>query len=145
METQDDARYTNTAFNVAQTARGARRAGSSKGQFQLPRKQATAPRAEVSGPAAVSGVDTIIALQAIDDPTARRRKAFTTGGRILDLLDRLKIGLLCGQVSVSDLDALKTTIAGQQSLESDPELSDILKQIDLRARVELAKLRGNAA
>ncbi len=81
----------------------------------------------------------------MDDPTARRRKAFTAGGRILDLLDKLKIGLLCGQVSVSDLDALKTTIERQQSLDSDPELYDILKQIDLRARVELAKLRGNAA
>jgi len=130
---------------AAQSARGARRAGAGTGQFQLPQGQATAPRAEVSGPAAVSGVDTIIALQAIEDPSERRRKAFATGGRILDLLDKLKIGLLSGQVSARDLDALKTTVAHQQSLDSDPELNDILKQIDLRARVELAKLKGNAA
>lgn len=139
-------RVTQTRRSTAsRTARGARRAGSSEGQFQLPQGQATAHRAELSGPAAVGGVDTIIALQAIEEPSERRRKAVKTGGRILDLLDKLKIDLLSGQVNVSDLAALKTTIGRQLSLESDPELNDVLKQIDLRARVELAKLKGKAA
>ncbi len=129
---------------AAQTARGARRAGPGEGQFQLPQGQATTRRAEVSGPAPVSGVDTIIALQAIEEPSDRRRKAVKTGGRILDLLDKLKIDLLSGQISASDLDALKTTIGRQLSLAVDPDLNDILKQIDLRARVELAKLNGKA-
>ena len=128
--------------NASQATRSARSAGARDGQFQLPEGRATARRAEISGPATVSSVDTIVALQAVEEPSDRRRKAVKTGDRILDLLDKLKIGLLSGQVSVTNLDALKTTIERQQSLESDPELNDVLKQIDLRARVELAKLKG---
>jgi len=90
-------------------------------------------------------VDTIVALQAVEESSDRRRKAVKTGDRILDLLDKLKLGLLSGQVSVGDLDALKTNIERQQNLESDPELNDVLKQIDLRARVELAKLKAARA
>lgn len=96
-------------------------------------------------PAAAAGVGTIVALQAVEEPSERRRRAVETGDRILDLLDKLKIGLLSGEVSVSDLDTLKRTIGRQLDLESDPELNDILKQIDLRARVELAKIKGKAA
>jgi len=131
--------------NATQATRSARSAGARDGQFQLPQGRATAPRAEISGPATVGSVDTIVALQAVEEPSDRRRKAVKTGDRILDLLDKVKIGVLSGQVSVTDLDALKTTIERQQSLESDPELNDILKQIDLRARVELAKLKGAKA
>ena len=131
--------------NATQATRSARSAGARDGQFQLPERMATARRAEISGPATVSSVDTIVALQAVEEPSDRRRKAVKTGDRILDMLDKLKIGVLSGQVSVTDLDALKTTIERQQSLESDPELNDVLKQIDLRARVELAKLKGAKA
>ena len=128
--------------NASQATRSARSAGARDGQFQLPEGRATARRAEISKLATVGSVDTIVALQAVEEPSDRRRKAVKTGDRILDLLDKLKIGLLSGQVSVTNLDALKTTIERQQSLESDPELNDVLKQIDLRARVELAKLKG---
>ncbi|MFQ5625507.1 MAG: flagellar assembly protein FliX [Methyloligellaceae bacterium] len=131
--------------NATQTTRSARSAGARDGQFQLPERRATTRRAEISGPARVGSVDTLVALQAVEDPSDRRRKAVKTGDNILDLLDKLKIGLLSDQVSVTDLDALKTTIERQQSLESDPELNDVLKQIDLRARVELAKLKGAKA
>lgn len=139
------------AMRVAQTRRtptaGAgrsARAGARGGQFQLPNARPAQPRAEVAGPAAVAGVDTIVALQTIEEPSDRRRRAVATGDRILDLLDQLKIGLLSGQVSISDLDKLKRTIERQQMLDNDPKLNDILKQIDLRARVELAKLKGAA-
>lgn len=139
-------RVTQTRRSTAsRTARGAQRAGPGESRFQLPQEQATARRAEISGPAPVGGIDTIIALQTIEGPSERRRKAVKTGSRILDLLDKLKIGLLSGQVSLADLDALKTAIGRQLTLESDPQVNDILKQIDLRARVELAKLKGKAA
>ena len=98
-----------------------------------------------NAPATVGGVDTIVALQAVEESSDRRRKAVKTGDRILDLLDKLKLGLLSGQVSVGDLDALKTNIERQQNLESDPELNDVLKQIDLRACIELAKLKAARA
>jgi hypothetical protein len=92
----------------------------------------------------VTGVDVIVALQAIEQPDDRRRRAVATGDRILDLLDQLKLGMLSGRVSISDLEKLKRTIERQQLQDNDPELNDILKQINLRAHVELAKLKGSA-
>lgn len=140
------------AMRVAQIRRTATgragkslRAGARGGQFQLPNTQPAQPRAEVAGPPSVAGVDTIVALQTIEEPPDRRRRAIATGDRILDLLDQLKIGLLSGQVMISDLDKLKRTIERQRMLDNDSELNEILKQIDLRARVELAKLKNTAA
>jgi len=121
------------------------RSGAGSGEFRIPNASPAQPRAEMAAPAMVTGVDVIVALQAIDEPADRRRRAVATGDRILDLLDKLKLGVLSGRVSLSDLENLKRTIERQQLLDNDPELNDILKQIDLRARVELAKLKGAAA
>lgn len=122
------------------------RAGSSRGgNFQLPGARGAVQRHEISGPSPVSSIDTILALQGIEEPSQRRRNAVESGGRILDLLDRLKVSLLSGRVPAGDLNALKKAIERQPGLEHDPELNDVLKQIDLRARVEIAKLKGNAA
>lgn len=125
--------------------RSGRAARSQGGQFQLPGTRGTAHRPEVSGPASVGSIDTILALQGVEEPSERRRKAVETGGHILDLLDRLKIALLSGRVPTGDLNALKQALQREPGLVNDPELNDVLKQIDLRARVELAKLKGNAA
>lgn len=137
------------AMRVAQTRKTttagtgkSSRAGSRGGEFRIPDASPAQPRAEMAAPAAVTGVDVILALQAVEEPDERRRrKAVATGDRILDLLDQLKLGVLSGHVSMSDLDKLKRTIERQQLLDNDPELNDILKQIDVRARVELEKLK----
>lgn len=131
--------------NAGQKARSARGAGAGSGQFQLPKGRAATHRPEISGPVAVGSVDTIVALQAVEEPSDQRRQAVETGDRILDLLDQLKIGVLSGQVRTADLNKLKKTIENQLTVEDDPGLNDILKQIDLRARVELAKLKDTAA
>ncbi|MEM8744586.1 MAG: flagellar assembly protein FliX [Pseudomonadota bacterium] len=131
--------------NAAQSGRAGRGAASRGGDFQLPNARKTAGRRKVSGPSQISSIDTIVALQAVDDASDRRRQAVETGDRILDLLDRLKVGLLSGSISTSDLARLKKTIEKQQSVEGDPELNEVLRQIDLRARVELAKLKRDAA
>lgn len=139
------------AMRVAQTrktttagAGKSSRASARGGEFRLPTVGPVKPRAEAAAPAMVTGVDVILALQAVEEPDERRRKAVATGDRILDLLDQLKLGMLTGHVSMSDLEKLKRTIERQQLQDNDPELNDILKQIDLRARVELAKLKNSA-
>jgi len=131
--------------NTGQESRSARRTSASGGRFQLPGSPPAQSRAEAAMPAAVAGVGTIVALQAVEEPSERRRKAVEIGDRILDLLEKLKIRVLSGEVSMSDLNALKSVIGRQLDLESDPELNDVLKQIDLRARVEIAKIKGDTA
>ncbi len=131
--------------NSTKPSRSGRGGASRGGEFQLPNLQKSKQRREIAGPAQISSIDTIVALQAVDDATDRRRQAVETGDQILELLDQLKIGVLSGRVKVSDLNLLKKTIEKQQTVDGDPGLNDVLKQIDLRARVELAKLQRNAA
>src|SRR5438128_1872916 len=44
----------------------------------------------------VGGIDALIALQGLEDPTERRKRAVRRGRLALDALDELKIGLLGG-------------------------------------------------
>ena len=126
-------------------SRPARGAGASGGQFTLPTGGSPVHRPETAAPASVSGIDVIVALQSVTEPGSERREAVKTGVKILDLLDEIKVGLLSGGVRSGDLNTLKRIIEQQHDLANEPELADVLKQIDLRARVEIAKLKGDAA
>lgn len=126
-------------------SRPARGTGASGGQFTLPANGSPAHRTEAAAPASVSSIDVIVALQGVTEPGSERREAVNTGVKILDLLDEIKVGLLSGGVRSGDLNTLKRIIEQQHDLANEPELADVLKQIDLRARVEIAKLKGDAA
>ena len=60
---------------------------------------------------------------------------------LLDGLDRLKAALLTGRVLPSELERLRTTLALRRETTDDPRLDEVLGHIELRAAVELAKLK----
>lgn len=103
---------------------------------------ASAP-AETSASLGISGVDSVdalIALQEVDGPLGRRRRAVKRAGRLLDELEALKISLLDGGVPESGLRRLAAAVREQRDATSDPALEALLDQIEARAAVELAKL-----
>ncbi len=61
-------------------------------------------------------------------------------GRLLDVLDGVKLNLLSGEVSSADLDNLKSAIRDQRDQTDDEGLEGVLDEIETRAAVELAKL-----
>jgi hypothetical protein len=88
----------------------------------------------------------LLALQGVDDPMQRRRRAVGRAGRILDLLDELKLALIDGEASSAMLDRLLATVREERASTEDPRLDAVLDQIETRAVVELAKLgRSRAA
>lgn len=89
--------------------------------------------------AGTTGIDAILALQAVGGPLEGKKKALRRGRSLLDALDEIKADLLIGQVSAERLDALSTTLSEIRE-RSDPALDAVLDDIDLRVRVELAKL-----
>ena len=99
------------------------------------------PSKGTSGITSTAQVDTILSLQETDDSTSAeaRAKSKARGDQILDQLDKIRIGLLTGGISRSDLNNLSRGIAAQRERAIDPELIEILDEIDLRAQVELAK------
>ena len=87
---------------------------------------------------APSTIDALLALQGADDPTAGRKKQLRRGRSLLDVLDALKLDLIGGRAGESHLNQLMALI-GQARTMCEPGLDALLDEIELRARVELAK------
>jgi hypothetical protein len=120
--------------------RPARRSGGAGGSFEVARGRGQRRASSLRGPVALANADTIMAVQMVDDADQRKRKTVDRGNEMLDLLDELKVGLLAGRVSEHSLKRLKLTVAKKDLSAGDRHLEDLMKQIDLRARVELAKI-----
>jgi hypothetical protein len=102
--------------------------------------QEAAPAARASGAAPVSTIDALLALQSVGTPLERRRRAVGRAGRILDLLEDVKVALLDGEVTPSSLTTLVAAVHEQRDRTDDPRLEGVLDEIETRAAVELAKL-----
>jgi len=125
----------------------ARAAGG--GGFRLTEAPVSAGPAQVARASALSGVmsvDALLTLQDVGGPTERRRRAVGRAGRILDILDEVKLGVLSGEVSADDLERLSAAVRDQRQGTDDERLEGVLNEIETRAAVELAKLeRANRA
>jgi hypothetical protein len=122
--------------SVRRVSRGAGDSGSYKSV-----DASDAPRAQTtSGPGPIAAVETILTLQGFDDATDGSSKGLAHGQDLLDMLDQVRDGLLAGGIPRSTLTRLATAVSRRQENFVDPKLQHILDEIDLRARVELAKL-----
>jgi len=115
----------------------ARRGGG--GSFTVTEQETPRNTAAASNLRAVSTVDALIALQGVDNPTERKKRAVTRGRKALDVLDTLKLAVLDGSVDHSTLARLKVAAEGLSEETGDPGLDSVLGEIDLRVAVELAK------
>lgn len=86
----------------------------------------------------VSPVDSLLAVQQVDERPERRAQRH--GEDLLSRLDEIRHGLLMGEIPVSRLEQLSEMVKRQRERDLDPNLADILGEIELRVRVELAKL-----
>lgn len=136
-------RINNTArTDRAGSASAARRGGGSSATFSLGEaektKQPSGPRAAQ----AIAGVDALLAIQGVDaagDALSRKKRAVRRGHSMLDTLEELKLDLLAGAVSRDKLERLLQLVEDQGAGDIGEELSGLLDEIELRARVELAK------
>ena len=101
--------------------------------------------APVASGSPITSVDTLIALQEVPDGIAGRARAARRGRDVLDLLDDVRDGMLAGGVSRATLNRLVALVEAKREDFVDPGLATVLDEIDLRARVELAKLNFAAA
>ncbi|MEM8796746.1 MAG: flagellar assembly protein FliX [Pseudomonadota bacterium] len=87
----------------------------------------------------VQGLDALLSLQDVEDATSAKRRTAARGFDLLDRLEELRTGLLGGRLSAAQVDQIahKIKLLGRTG---DVRLDSILADIDMRARVELAKL-----
>jgi hypothetical protein len=124
------------ASNVRRLTRG----GSQSSGFSISETSEQPRAASLSAPGPLTAVETLLSLQNIDDSTNGASKGVAHGEKLLELLDDLRDGLLSGGIPRSTLNRLANTLSRRHETFADPKLQGVLDEIDLRARVELAKL-----
>lgn len=91
----------------------------------------------------IAQVDALLAVQQTDDPAQRaaRGRMKIRANNLLDGLEKIRTRLLTGQLTVGDVIDIADVVASHREKITDPALSAILDEIDLRAQIELAKMR----
>jgi hypothetical protein len=116
---------------------GTRRTSSSS--FSLPETTQTTDARPAAAPRGVSNIDALIALQGVEDPTERRKRAVKRGNSALDVLHDLKMGLLVGSPDPQMIQRLRDAASELKANSGEPGLDEVLAEIELRVEVELAK------
>ena len=91
----------------------------------------------------ISGVDVLLAAQGADDPAQRaaRGRMRKRADDIIHQLDKVRLAMLTGSLSVGNLLDIADVVASHRERVTDPQLTSILDEIDLRAQIEIAKMR----
>lgn len=91
----------------------------------------------------IAHIDALLAAQEAEDPTERaaRRRMVQRAGSILDELEEMRLALLTGTLTIGHLIDIADVVAQHREKVMDPRMTAILDEIDLRAQIELAKLR----
>lgn len=120
-------------------AQATRRASSAR--FTLDESAPAEKAGGTRSSAPLATLDALLALQGHEEhPRDRRRRYASRGAEVLDALDGLKAALLSGRVDPQDLRRLAERLGGGIGGSGDPALDAVLGHVELRARVELAKL-----
>ena len=93
--------YGSNGTALAAPTTTARRTGG--GSFTVSDQEAPRSSTAAGSLRSISTVDALIALQGVDDPTERKKRAVAKGRNALDVLDSLKLGFLDGSVDQSTL------------------------------------------
>lgn len=122
----------------------AKRSGKSdktSGHFSKHIEGAGGAQAGVSGVARVQSLDAVLTIQEVEDSTSGggKEKAQKWANDLLDQLDQLRIGIIGGVIPESELTRIANMVELQRAHTDDPGLSSVLDEIELRAKVELAK------
>jgi Class II flagellar assembly regulator len=129
----------NAAQNAKVTSAPSSARRSAGGTFTL--NEAETPASPTASPPlrAVSSLDSLMALQGIEGPGERKKRAVAKGRNALDVLDTLKIAVLDGSLDSSTLARLKMAREGLAEETGDAGLDGVMGEISLRVEVELAK------
>lgn len=120
--------------------KGARKkSASGTEEFKPDMGAEVAQSTQVAGGTAIQGMDALLALQEVDERAERRSKAARHGHSMLDSLEAVRADLLAGVVSEARLEVLADQVAERKS-SGDDRIDSVLEEIELRVKVELAKL-----
>lgn len=130
---------TSSAAQLRGTKKAAKSSGSSA-TFSLSDDAGETAEANASAPVSnVAHLDVLLALQGVEDSTSGKKRTVEQGFDLLDRLEEMQLGLLTGRLSATQVTRISQKISNL-GRTGDEKLDSILSDIDMRARVELAKL-----
>ena len=88
----------------------------------------------------ISSVDAVVGMQEITDDNKDERGAKNRANLILNKLEDIRMGLLLGEIPKSNLEELSKVLEVARESSVDSKLLEIIDDIELRAKIELAKL-----
>lgn len=99
--------------------------------------------AHAAAASSIAGIDALLLAQETEDPAERaaRKRMHARASDILGELDKIKIGMLTGTLSVGNMIDIADVVASHREKIKDPALCSILDEIDLRAQIEIAKMK----
>ena len=111
-----------------------------QGKFQPGQTKQAARGTQPAAAQSIRGIDALLAIQEVGTPTSgKRKRAVRRGNSMLDVLEEIRADLLAGGLSGPKLQKLLQLVREQTLSTGDGDLDSVLGEIDLRARVELAK------
>ena len=88
----------------------------------------------------ISSGDAVVAMQEVTDDKKDERRVKNRASLILDKLEDIRMGLLLGQIPKSKLEELSKILKVARENSVDSNLLEIIDDVELRAKIELAKL-----
>lgn len=112
--------------------------GSSSGTFSVAEEEAESVQ-NLTGASSVTNLDALLSLQSVDNPLTKNEQFAERGMDLLDKLDEMRLTMLSGKLSSVQITRLAQKVKNL-GRTGDEKLDSILSDIDMRARVELAKI-----
>ena len=94
----------------------------------------------MSGTAPLTSVNSLLSLQEMPSATEGKSRTIQRAEGLIEHLEAIRHGLLLGQISKKRLNDIIKALAVQREKNLDSGLVEIINDIELRAKVELAKL-----
>ena len=117
--------------------------GGSNVEFSAYISSGAGSASNVTASQSIAQLDALLAVQETEDPLQReaKKRATLRSDNILEKLDQIRIKMLGGDLTVGNMIDVADVVASHRDKIDDPALSAIMDEIDLRAQVELAKMR----
>ncbi len=99
--------------------------------------------ASVGNAQSIAQMDALLAVQGAQDPTQGRARSRMKQRslKVLDALEEIRLKMLGGRLTVGDMINVADVVATHREKITDPLLTGLMDEVDLRAQVELAKMR----
>lgn len=136
MEIKGPGRITSSGVSRKKKASGSGRAGFSKA-LSTDETSAAGPS---SGTSPLASISSLLSLQEMPTSSEGRSKGLAMAEDMLGHLEIIRHGLLVGQIPQLKLKEVVAIVSRERSMVKDPALDEILGDIELRVKVELAKL-----